>query len=195
MTNEASGLSRRDLMKRGAVAGAVVWSAPVLMSSPAFAATTACGGSKPCTDFYYVKIEGDANATGEPSINPNQCSSSTTGDNSVCGSLVTTATCGEGTPLKNGCSLVSGGHTGNVAVLTFPAGSVPQFFQLKPGTNCYDFAWDPATTSFVSTTAPSGCLISSTGIVNGDGTTTVRIEWRAGKNCQGISHIGAYFCL
>jgi hypothetical protein len=35
------GLTRRDLLKRGAVAGAIVWSAPIVLSirTPAYAAT------------------------------------------------------------------------------------------------------------------------------------------------------------
>lgn len=39
-TDVAGALRRRDLLKKGAVAGGIVWAAPVIMSSPAFAAGT-----------------------------------------------------------------------------------------------------------------------------------------------------------
>lgn len=46
-TEEKSGLSRRDLIKKGAVAGAVIWTIPMIESVPAYASTgstisTAC---------------------------------------------------------------------------------------------------------------------------------------------------------
>lgn len=46
-TEEKPGLSRRDLIKKGAVAGAIVWTVPMIESVPAYAATgstisTAC---------------------------------------------------------------------------------------------------------------------------------------------------------
>ena len=37
-TEEKSGLSRRDLIKKGAVAGAIVWTVPMIESVPAYAA-------------------------------------------------------------------------------------------------------------------------------------------------------------
>jgi len=50
-----AGLSRRDLIKRGAVVGGVVWAAPVVqsLSSPAFAGTP--GGGE-CENFFRFKF-------------------------------------------------------------------------------------------------------------------------------------------
>jgi len=56
MTEEnGAGLSRRDLIKRGAVVGGVVWAAPVVQSltSPAFAGTP--GGGE-CENFFRFKF-------------------------------------------------------------------------------------------------------------------------------------------
>lgn len=51
--------SRRDLLRKGAVAGGIVWAAPMLLSSPASAQSTT--GSPPpeeaCTTFYYVMLD------------------------------------------------------------------------------------------------------------------------------------------
>ena len=42
-----SGVDRRSLLKKGAVAGAVAWTAPAIISSPAFASTGTFGCSAP----------------------------------------------------------------------------------------------------------------------------------------------------
>lgn len=47
-TPSAPGMTRRALLQRGAVVGAVVWSAPIIQSVPAFAQT---GGSRPPSPF------------------------------------------------------------------------------------------------------------------------------------------------
>ena len=49
------GLSRRQLLTRGAVAGGLVWAAPVIRTTAAYA-TTANGTERPCTDFFMVTI-------------------------------------------------------------------------------------------------------------------------------------------
>jgi hypothetical protein len=55
-TTGTSGLSRRDLIKRGAIMGGVVWAAPAVtsMASPAFASSPPPNG---CTDKYRFKID------------------------------------------------------------------------------------------------------------------------------------------
>ncbi len=51
-----SGLSRRQLLTRGAIAGGLVWAAPVIRSTAAYA-TTANGTERPCTNFFMVMID------------------------------------------------------------------------------------------------------------------------------------------
>jgi hypothetical protein len=65
-TTGTSGLSRRDLIKRGAVVGGVVWAAPVVssMASPAFASSPPPGG---CTDKYRFKIDYEETTFDTPS--------------------------------------------------------------------------------------------------------------------------------
>lgn len=50
------GLSRRQLLARGAVAAGVVWAAPVIRASAAYA-TTSNGTERPCVNFYFVVIK------------------------------------------------------------------------------------------------------------------------------------------
>jgi hypothetical protein len=52
---DASGLSRRQLVTRGAIAGGLVWAAPIIRTTAAYA-TTANGTEKPCQNFYMVVI-------------------------------------------------------------------------------------------------------------------------------------------
>jgi len=49
------GLSRRQLLTRGAIAGGLVWAAPVIRTTAAYA-TTANGTERPCINFYMVVI-------------------------------------------------------------------------------------------------------------------------------------------
>ena len=53
----ANGLTRRQLLTRGAIAGGLVWAAPVIRTTAAYA-TTSNGTERPCTNFYFVVIEG-----------------------------------------------------------------------------------------------------------------------------------------
>src|SRR5579863_8745724 len=56
VTEEKHGFSRRDLIKKGAVAGAIVWTVPMIQSVPAYAA----GGSQittTCSYFVLVYIK------------------------------------------------------------------------------------------------------------------------------------------
>jgi hypothetical protein len=52
---DAGGLSRRQLVTRGAIAGGLVWAAPVIRTTAAYA-TTANGTEKPCQNFFMVVI-------------------------------------------------------------------------------------------------------------------------------------------
>ncbi|MDQ1519415.1 MAG: hypothetical protein QOI55_488 [Actinomycetota bacterium] len=53
-------ISRRSALRRGLVAGGVVWAAPVIMSVPAYAGEGGGGTKKgtlvPCTKYYAVRI-------------------------------------------------------------------------------------------------------------------------------------------
>jgi hypothetical protein len=54
--SEEHGLSRRQVLARGAVAAGVVWAAPVIRTATAYA-TSAAGTERPCTNFYTVCID------------------------------------------------------------------------------------------------------------------------------------------
>jgi hypothetical protein len=50
------GLSRRQVLARGAVAAGVIWAAPVIRTATAYA-TSSSGTERPCTTFYVVCID------------------------------------------------------------------------------------------------------------------------------------------
>ncbi len=54
-TTDARGLTRRQLVTRGAIVGGLVWAAPVIRTTAAYA-TTANGTERPCQNFYMVVI-------------------------------------------------------------------------------------------------------------------------------------------
>lgn len=72
--NQTGDVSRRDLLKKGAVAGGIVWAAPLILSSPAGASYV--GSDSECTHFYFGKL--DTNETNE-TITPDTCQGSTNG--------------------------------------------------------------------------------------------------------------------
>ncbi len=59
------GLSRRQLLTRGAIAGGLVWAAPIIRTTAAYA-TTANGTERPCTNFFMVTIDKNGHASPEP---------------------------------------------------------------------------------------------------------------------------------
>jgi len=186
MGEHLAAVSRRDLLKKSAVAGAIVWTAPVLMSSPAFAATGKCSGSKPCVNFYYVKYNGSTE----------DCVS--TADGSGCPGLTLNDLKCPGTnppPLQNGCQFTTGSSTDGSGTISFAAGIVPLVIQVKPGDNCYTVTYDAATNTFTPSGAPAECnltIVASGTVATG---ITVTIGYNDGGSvCKGISHIGAYFC-
>lgn len=61
--NQTGGVSRRDLLKKGAVAGGIVWTAPLIMSDVAGAQTSA-GSPAGCTTFYRAKWNRNPSDTG-----------------------------------------------------------------------------------------------------------------------------------
>jgi|GEM_PF-4866091 hypothetical protein len=61
----SGGLSRRQLLTRGAVAGGLIWAAPVIRTTAAYA-TTANGTERPCTNFFMVMIKPDGSVHDAP---------------------------------------------------------------------------------------------------------------------------------
>ncbi|MCO8127428.1 twin-arginine translocation signal domain-containing protein [Acidimicrobiia bacterium EGI L10123] len=59
-TDQTSGVSRRDLLKKSAVAGGIVWAAPLILSDTAGA--TYIGSPADCVSYYWCK--GTTNDTG-----------------------------------------------------------------------------------------------------------------------------------
>ncbi len=59
------GLSRRQLLTRGAIAGGLIWAAPVIRTTAAYA-TTANGTERPCTDFFMVTIDPSGKVRPQP---------------------------------------------------------------------------------------------------------------------------------
>ncbi len=59
------GLSRRQLLTRSAIAGGLVWAAPIIRTTAAYA-TTANGTERPCTTFYMVTIDPKGKVRPEP---------------------------------------------------------------------------------------------------------------------------------
>lgn len=64
-TEASGGLSRRQLLARGAVAGGLVWAAPIIRTTAAYA-TTANGTERPCINFYMVVINPAGNVRPGP---------------------------------------------------------------------------------------------------------------------------------
>lgn len=182
-------------MKKGAVAGAIVWSAPLLTSSPAFAATGKCSGSKPCTNFYYLKNE-------QPGTSNLDCSSSQDGKGSPCPPYESAALSCDGTtppPVQNGCNQgVTIALTGTTATFTYAAGVVPIIIQLKPGDNCFTYDYNETTKTFGirpgTTAPPAGCLpVVGPATPGLNGSTVVNVLYPA--TCpSSLSHVATYFC-
>jgi hypothetical protein len=57
VTEQGSGISRRDLIKKGAVAGGIVWTAPLILSDTAGA--TYVGSIEDCQHYYWCKYAAD----------------------------------------------------------------------------------------------------------------------------------------
>jgi hypothetical protein len=53
---DEGGLSRRQVLARGAVAAGVVWAAPVIRTATAYA-TSSAGTERPCINFYLVAVD------------------------------------------------------------------------------------------------------------------------------------------
>jgi hypothetical protein len=178
-TETKPGFSRRDVLKKGAAAGAIAWSVPMITSSSVFAfGEDRCGGTVFCTEFFYVKYNriGDTDTT-EP------CQSMSSGVDPSCPADIQELFCEEGDSITNGCGLVAPPTiSGNTWTFTFPSGSFPVFILVKAGPNCIK-----ATRSNGQWSHPSTCNLSVT--PNGN-TVTVQTS---GQAC-GISHVSYAWC-
>jgi hypothetical protein len=187
---ETAGTTRREVLKKGAVAGAIVWAAPIVSSSPAFASTGQCSGSKPCTDYYFINSTGGTNCGGSDGSCPtpvvNNC---------------------EGDPVtfQSGCTLPPATrptivNTGGTGTITFDPGVIPIFFVAKLGANCYFLDVTDTMTLAAPTPVPPVCNDvdfaltgdAETGFVF---TVTVGNQSNCGGGGHGISHMSTAFCL
>lgn len=179
-------------MKKGAVAGAVVWSVPVLTSTPAFAATGRCSGSKPCTDFYYVKNE-------KPGTDDSSCSDTSDGNNQCPNFTTADLSCdGASTPaVKNGCDLVHIFFTEGSATFTYDPGVIPIIIQLKPGSTCFTYNYDENTETFSTrpgtTPLPPGCTPTFVKSMS-NGSIVITVTYPKASCPAGLSHVSTYFC-
>ena len=113
--------TRRDILKKGLVAGAVAWGVPTIVSSPAALASDACSGSKPCVNYYQAKF--DASGTCSGTENPTKFCSTMSPD-----------PCGTSPTFANGCSQnPQATWSGNTVNFTFPPGVVPLLVCSKAG--------------------------------------------------------------
>ena len=183
ITEPRQEMSRRELLAKGAAAGTVAWILPLVISSPAFAATAKCLGSKPCTTFYFVKINGDG--TIAAGVADGSCGLRTI---TKCDNTAATLQYGGGPPSQI-VSTVSG--AGSLS-FTLSAGSLPLLLTTKYGQNCHDYTYNENTNQFVAQPPATGCTasVTTTGSVAGGLTITVL---SSGSGC-GISHVNLYFC-
>lgn len=201
-------------MKKGAVAGAIVWSTPILMSTPAFAATGNCSGSKPCVKYCYVKITGGTNSAspGSEDGSDGSCPTVFTGNDFKCAGKPAPTIAGGTTECKN---LVSGFHGGTTGSITYAPGVVPLVVQVKVGNagagndqSCFSFRYNEQTGTFSNVTPianqPPADKCSAQDYANikvtvKAGTTVaggITVEIAKPVGCLGgISHLGTYFCV
>lgn len=187
MTNDArTHLSRREILKRGAVAGAVVWSVPMIASSPAFAATGKCSGSRPCTRFFGVKFDNDKQAVdGAPGGGGGgNCPPRYAQDLRCPGDATSTLETGNAALNHiNDWNISSGG-----GMIELKSGVVPLVLEVKFSTNCSAWSWN-------------GSVFEKEFSVNDHGITNVTVTgtlpsgytiWYTGSS---ISNVGIYFCI
>lgn len=174
------GSSRRDLLKKAALVGAVAWTLPAVISSPAFAASKKCGGSRPCTTFYFVKVNGDG--TIAPGVGDGSCG------------LRTILKCDSSTAtlLDGGAFVTSTSSTSSTLSVTLAPGVVPLLITTKYGPNCHDYTYNEGTNTFSAPNPATACTASVTASGSIGGGLTILIS-STGGGC-GISHVNFYFC-
>lgn len=197
MTDQMDRHSRRDLLKKTAIGAAAVWATPLVMSSPAFAATGCSSGSRPCTKAYYRKIEGcivtGGTGDGEGCPDPG----------TLCAGNPLTISTNSISPDLTGCHYGQSDTSGTYAVINFPPNAIPLAIQTKPGTCDAAFIWENLVFSGSSTlplvaSSDSSCswTFTKSGTIAGGLTVTVVGTPRAaGNGCKNLSHVNVWFCL
>lgn len=177
------------MLARSAAATGVAWATPMLVSSPAFAATDQCSGSRPCSKYYFVGFS-SSGSTGEvPSGSGGNCQPVPIEDLRCQGDTKATFA-GDGQPLLDDIG---------TWFFTLKPGRIPVFVEVKYATNCNryrligsSFVADGAFTGSGSTPTPTHPQAAH---VELGGTAvdgfTITISKLTG---QGISNIGMYFC-
>lgn len=181
-TELKTGVTRRDVLKKGAVAGAVAWSVPLITSSPAFAATGECSGSTPCQNWYYIKV-------GEDGLEGGTADGGGTGCNEALPSNPFGCPAGSASVSSGGLSQgVTGSFNAGTATATFtlPAGVIPLYVQPKPASSCYTYEYDAGSNSFVPLNGAPDGVVS----VNGNPSTGMTITMTIAT----LSHANLYFC-
>lgn len=113
--------TRRDILKKSAVVGAIAWGVPTIITSPAALATGPCDGSSPCVNYYQAKFDSSGSCTG------------TENATKFC-STIAPDPCGTSPSFANGCSQSpTATWSGNTVTYGFPAGTVPLLVCSKAG--------------------------------------------------------------
>jgi hypothetical protein len=191
---DTAGTTRREVLKKGAVAGAIVWAAPIVSSSPAFAASGQCSGSKPCTNFYLINSTGGTNCEGS---------------DESCDPPAITNCQGQTVTPQSGCNLPAASkptivNLNSSATVTYDPGVIPIYFVVKLGSHCY-FVDVIDTDGVLSldeiTPEPPECNDVEVNL-SGDAESGYVFTVTVGdtSNCSGIgghgiSHISTAFCL
>jgi hypothetical protein len=193
---DTAGTTRREVLKKGAVAGAIVWVAPIVSSSPAFAASGQCSGSKPCTTFYFINSTGGTN-----------CEDS----DGSCGAGFYPAIqncAGQTVATQSGCTLPAGTkpvftNTGGAGSITYPSGIIPLYISVKLGNDCYLLTVNDDGAGNLTLSAPSPAPLACNQVVfslikTASGytfTVTIGSQSDCGAGGQGLSHMSTAFCL
>ena len=194
MIEENVGETRRSVMKKAAVVGAVAWSAPMVLSSPAFASTGRCSGSVVCTTFYGNSIT--TSNGGAPytvgSVGIGQCAT-----RSISALLCPGVTYNPVPTLQTGTgvnAVTTSGDSGTYFSITFPAGAVPIGMDIHfGGAPCTSFNFDEPTNQFV-VNGVNQCLptVVTSGTISGG--ITVTITKNSNVTGCGFSGTNVYFC-
>ena len=202
-----TGQSRRDLLKKAAVVGAVAWTVPMVISSPAFAASAKCTGSQRCTNFYGNSIGTPSGGGAASSIGPAGTGQCTT--RNISNLLCPGVTYPNGTALQLGSATSNAPSTGYGSFsITLPANSVPIALDIHFGgqpangySACTYYVWngsnfviDPNGNAVDGGLTYDRCspVVTTSGTISGG--LTITVSKTATWNCGGFSGSNIYYC-